>query len=158
MGPPTDHQFSSLCHLPMLIPNSFSSHFPFTPENRVPLPKPKPEPIKMRWSSLTSPRLLLLLQVWTGFTCEQDRYALLLKFHFSPILPLLLLRLASCSLYRHLTSFSLLVASLFWCVNNSFLFFVLLHFIRFWTEWVCLIFLIFCVVFLNGCLIFVLFF
>ena len=44
VGPPTDHQVSNSCCLPALIPNSFSSHFPFTPEYRVPLPKPKPEP------------------------------------------------------------------------------------------------------------------
>ena len=35
-------------------------------------------------------------------------------------------------------------------MNASFLFSVLLHLICFLTEWVCLIFLIFCVVFLNA--------
>ena len=98
MGTPTDHQVSSHCCLPALILNSFSSHFPFTPENRVPLPKPKPEPFILALklprlassvctitiSKASSPRLFLLLQVWTSFTCEQDRYALLLKFHFFP--------------------------------------------------------------------------
>ena len=54
VGTPTDHQVSSHCCLPVLILNSFSSHFPFTPENRVPLPKPKPEPFIL---ALKLPRL-----------------------------------------------------------------------------------------------------
>ena len=77
VGPPIDHQVSNSCCLPALIPNSFNSQFPFTPENRVSLPKPKPEPFILALklpcltssvctitiSKASSPRLFLLLQV-----------------------------------------------------------------------------------------------
>ena len=100
-----------------------------THQNALKLPRLTSSVCTITISEAPSPHLFLLRQVW-DFSLS---YALLLKFPFFPDFapspsPCLV------SVYRHLTSFSLLVASLFLCVNASFLFSVLLHFIHFWTE------------------------
>ena len=79
VGPPIDHQVSNSCCLPALIPNSFNSQFPFTPENRVPLPKPKPEPFIL---ALKLPRLASSMCTITISEAPLPRLASFSSFRF----------------------------------------------------------------------------
>ena len=93
VGPPTDHQVSNSCCLPVLIPNSFSSHFPFTPENRVPLPKPKPEPFIL---ALKLPRLASSVCTITISEAPSPRLASFSSFRFEQASPVSKIGMLCC--------------------------------------------------------------
>ena len=141
--------------LPALIPHFLHFSFPLHPFNRVPLPKPKPEPIKMRWNSLASPpsppsglRLFLIL-------CSVAKVPF-----FPPFCPFSSFALPRQCVPSPYFVFSLSCFTFFVCeclisfLSSSQFY----SFLNWMLTWVCLIFFIFCIVFLNGCLIFFFFF